>query len=306
MNGNKPVKHPLIEEEKAEKKLRVEIASLYKANQTLREEIARRQQEEWALQHSEEEIQLLMNYANEAAFFIQEVGNELQENRTIGLNKLTLIRAFIHDLKGPLTLISSCAQFCMESSDVNPPMKENIRIIYESSLRANTLIKKFFKLFESPKILLKPVQINDLIVRLWKMVQLDTQAPQISFNADLEEELPEVLGNAQGLERVFYNLFLNAIQAVCKSGNVFVQTRFLPEEKMVEAQVMDDGPGIPPEYISRIFDPFFTTKEEGNGLGLAICLSIIQQHMGTIQVETAQKGAKISVKLPAIDRNSGQ
>jgi len=103
------------------------------------------------------------------------------------------------------------------------------------------------------------------------------------------------------MERVFLNLFLNAIQAVSEKGRIVIRTAFLPAEHEVEIQVSDDGPGIPEEHRQRVFEPFFTTKEGGTGLGLCICQFIVQQHRGRITLdESHPKGATFLVKLPAI------
>lgn len=287
------------ESDELEIKLREEIAELTKANEALRTEFTKRQQAEETLWEAEEKYRLLMDYANEAISVIQKMRSQVQEaimKRTLGK---ALITAFAHDLKGPLALISSCAQFSMENSELNPPLQENLKIIYESSQRASNLTRKFLELFEFQMLPFNLVNINELVSKVWHMVQLDTQALQVSFQAQLGKKLPEVLGNTEGLERVFCNLFLNAVQAVSKRGKVLVQTHFLPFENMVEVNVIDDGPGIPEEHRHRVFEPFFTTKEEGTGLGLSICQVIVQQHQGSIRVEGApERGTKVSVKLP--------
>jgi two-component system NtrC family sensor kinase len=109
----------------------------------------------------------------------------------------------------------------------------------------------------------------------------------------------QIRGNAEDLERVFHNLFLNAIQAFSGEGEVIAETEFSPSEKMVEISVIDNGPGIPKSDRERLFEPFFTTKEEGTGLGLSICRSIIQQHRGSIAIESNRiRGTKVTVKLP--------
>jgi two-component system nitrogen regulation sensor histidine kinase GlnL len=71
------------------------------------------------------------------------------------------------------------------------------------------------------------------------------------------------------------------------------------QRSMVEVQVADEGPGMPPEVRARIFDPFFTTKDKGLGLGLAICHRIIEEHRGAIKVESAeQRGTVVTCFLP--------
>jgi signal transduction histidine kinase len=71
------------------------------------------------------------------------------------------------------------------------------------------------------------------------------------------------------------------------------------QRSMVEAQVSDEGPGIPAEVCARMFDPFFTTKDKGLGLGLSICHRILEEHRGAIQVESAEgRGTSVTCFLP--------
>lgn len=296
----------LKERDELEKRLAEKTAELARAKDTLQGEITKRQGAEQALREAKENFGILMDYANESVRIIQEMREQFQEDQVQRARGKTLIAAFIHDLKGPLALVSSCCQFCIGNFPHLPPLEDNLKVIYESSQRAINLTKKFLEAFEYQILLVEPVNINEVVTKAWHMVQQDTQSFQVSFEADLGQNLPEVMGNAEALARVLFNLLLNAIQAVSQKGKVIVQTNFLPSENMVEVNVIDDGPGIPKEYRHRIFEPFFTTKEEGTGLGLSICQAIIKQHQGVIHVDCPSGwGTKISVKLPVAQSGSG-
>jgi signal transduction histidine kinase len=147
----------------------------------------------------------------------------------------------------------------------------------------------------------KPVNLNRLLLVIWKMSELESAPCQVAFDARLEKDLPEIMGSQENLERVFLNLFMNAIYTISKKGKVIVETRLLPSGDTVEIKVTDDGPGIPPEQQERIFEPFYTTKESGTGLGLSICQSIIQQHKGDISIQsTPGQGTTVTVRLPVL------
>jgi two-component system NtrC family sensor kinase len=99
------------------------------------------------------------------------------------------------------------------------------------------------------------------------------------------------------MERVFLNLFANAIDAISSQGEL----RVIAEEEGDRAvvRVRDTGEGIAPELQEKIFDPFFTTKDHGTGLGLAIAFNILQKHRGEIAVESAQGiGTTFTLSLP--------
>ncbi len=110
-------------------------------------------------------------------------------------------------------------------------------------------------------------------------------------------QLPTVRGNRDQLEQVFINLILNARSAMSRGDLLSLSASVFND--MVEIRVSDNGQGIAPEHLQEIFEPYFTTREEGRGLGLFISNSIVQQHRGTIQVESAPgEGATFIVRIP--------
>jgi len=109
-----------------------------------------------------------------------------------------------------------------------------------------------------------------------------------------------VLGYPGRLQQVFFNIFMNAAQAMQGRGTIIVVTR-LVAQRSVEVTITDTGPGIAPEDLPRVFEAFFSTKVagEGTGLGLAICYEIVHEHGGEIRVENASpRGACFIISLP--------
>jgi len=132
--------------------------------------------------------------------------------------------------------------------------------------------------------------------------------PEIRLRATLErryQTVPAVDGNAGRLEQVFLNLLLNAAQAFAADSEPtenLIRVSLRTDGGQVVAEVLDNGPGIPPELLGRIFDPFFTTKPVGvgTGLGLPICRGIVQTHGGEITIDSKpDAGAIFTVRLPA-------
>lgn len=274
------------------------------SNEILRVESIKSKKAEEVLQETEKKYRSLASYVDESSAIIQRMEEELRQARKMEEVGKIMVPALVHDLGNLLGAIKSHAQFCVQNLDATSPLEENIQVIYEGSQRADKLIRNFLELFKFVKfdrLSDKPVNVNETVTRMWNTIKLEAFSRRISFPLELGENLPEVRGDVERLERVFLNLFMNAIQAVHDEGEVTVQTRFLPGEKVVEVNVSDNGPGVP-EYIrQRIFEPFFTTKEEGTGLGLSICQLIIQQHKGIITLDGGHPGrTTFSVKLPAI------
>jgi steroid delta-isomerase-like uncharacterized protein len=119
-----------------------------------------------------------------------------------------------------------------------------------------------------------------------------------SVEREYEEGLPKIWANAGELNQVWTNLIDNAADALGGRGRLVVRT--FREEDGVTVQIVDDGPGIPPEVRGRIFDPFFTTKEvgEGTGLGLDIVRRVVAGHGGMISVDSKPGQTRFTVRLP--------
>ncbi len=229
---------------------------------------------------------------------------EMEERAYEGSRKQTLgkvmVAGLLHDLRNPLAVISSCAQSCLEEQEENAPLRERLQMILESVKKSNDLAKSFLNYTKTSILDYGPVNINRTLTLMWKMSALQSAPRKVNFAADLDK-LPEITGSQENLERVFLNIFMNAIHAVSGNGKVSVQTRFLPLEKMVEIKITDDGPGIPREQRDRIFEPFYTTKEEGTGLGLNISQSLVLQHGGQICLDSeVGEGTAVRIKLPLV------
>jgi two-component system NtrC family sensor kinase len=124
----------------------------------------------------------------------------------------------------------------------------------------------------------------------------------------LQPDLAQMLGDAQLIQQVIFNLLSNAYWAIQekpghKGGTITIRTCYILEENKIELYVSDSGIGIAQENLGKIFDPFFTTKAsgEGTGLGLPIVYNIVQQHNGSIEVQSELgTGTTFKVSLPVI------
>ena len=273
------------------------------ASEVLRAESVKRDAAEKALQESESRYGA---YVRESSEIIQKMEEELRQALRMEEVGKIMVPALVHDLGNLLAAVRSHAQFSLQNFDSASPVKESIHVIYEGARRADTLLRDFLELFKcmkSDRLDNELIHVNEMVARIWNMVRLEAFSRQVSFSVETEEPLPAVKGDVEKLERVFLNLFKNAIQAVPDGGNITVRTCFLSEDKGVAVSVTDNGPGIPGHLQERIFEPFFTTKEKGTGLGLSICQLIVQEHKGTLALDESRPGKTIfSVKLPAVSQ----
>jgi signal transduction histidine kinase len=118
---------------------------------------------------------------------------------------------------------------------------------------------------------------------------------------EMPQDLPKINGDNEKIKQVLINLFLNSIQAMPQGGRlkVIACETLKNHHREVLLTVEDSGSGIPEENRKKVFDPFFTTKEHGTGLGLSIVYSIIQEHHGTIDIQSRiGSGTTLSISFP--------
>jgi signal transduction histidine kinase len=272
-----------------------------KSNGKLEAKIADLEELGKAPRSDQEKINLLVQHVNDLLAVIRKLEDQLQHTSDAGIVGRTMVAGLAHDLRNPMSVISSCAQFCLENEQLTPVTKDYLQMIQENSKAVNRMLNHFLE-FSRANLTFKSVNLSRIIKKTWPSAVMDTGGREIIFKERLAEDLPEVFGDPEKIERVFLNLFLNAAQAVSQNGAkgmVTIQTRFLRTQNMAEVDIIDNGPGIPTEIQDKIFDPFFTTKKEGTGLGLHLCQYFIDQHKGEIIIANPQEGGtKVTVRLP--------
>jgi signal transduction histidine kinase len=146
------------------------------------------------------------------------------------------------------------------------------------------------------------VDVAKVLHSAYSILQHQIQKQTDHCDLDLPETLPPIRGNAQQLEQVFINLILNALQSLpSRTAHLWVTAETEADGAQLRVSVIDQGTGIKDEDLQHIFDPFFTTRPDqgGTGLGLSICQRIVQNHGGTIDIQSQRGvGTAVSVHLP--------
>lgn len=201
-----------------------------------------------------------------------------------------------HELRNPLATIRNSSEMLNRSvAGQNELAAEMAGFIATEVDRANSLITRFLQFARPLQPRLESADLAQMLDRAIAMVE--REAPNVSIYRNYAPEIPPFPFDAELLERVFYNLVLNAAQATEAGGAVTVKTR--AASGFAEIAVIDRGSGIDPKNIETIFNPFFTTKQQGVGLGLAIVSKIVDEHGGKITVESEPgKGSIFRVLLP--------
>jgi signal transduction histidine kinase len=168
--------------------------------------------------------------------------------------------------------------------------------------RINQLVENLLELTRTRKHPMNALDVNQLITQVIDLHGEEMSKKHISFNDRLTRTIPLIKGDSETLYRAFSNLIINSIQAMTSGGTLFVSSG--PEDSecsMVEIVIHDTGIGMDETTTKNLFNPFFTTKEKGVGLGMALTQKIIEDHHGTIEVQSEKgKGTTSTIRLPAV------
>jgi len=205
-----------------------------------------------------------------------------------------------HEVNTPLTGISSYTQMLRQQIKNDDPRSALLEKIEKQTFRAAKIVNNLLNFSRASKAEFENLDTNKVLLDVLSLLEHQLERGRIKVRKELSD-LPLVRGNENRLQQVFFNLILNARDAMPKGGWLTLATR--AEDDAIVVEVRDTGHGIKPEHVRRIYDPFFTTKGigRGTGLGLSISFGIVQEHGGAIFVESVPgQGTTFQVALPSL------
>jgi PAS domain S-box-containing protein len=213
-----------------------------------------------------------------------------------------LVSGVAHEVNNPLTAILGFADLLMESTDLPETARKDLRVILQEAQRTKQIVQNLLSFARQMPPQRSAVQLNTILQRTIQLRSYDFTNHGIDIVEHLDEELPEVMGDAHQLQQVFLNILNNAYDAVHEVARpARIEIMSTKAGDSVEVSFRDNGNGV--SHPDKIFDPFFTTKEvgKGTGLGLSICYGILKEHGGEILCHnnTDRPGATFIVRLPA-------
>jgi PAS domain S-box-containing protein len=217
----------------------------------------------------------------------------------------SLLAGVAHELNNPLALLLGHAQLLQEKAPDASTAARADKIV-AAAQRCAKIVKTFLAMARSRPAERSLVDLNAVIGSTLDLLGYSLRSAGIEIALDLAPGLPRSWADGGQLEEVMTNLLVNAEQAMAECPGprrLRIATGFDPAAGQLRIEVEDTGPGIPPAIRSRIFEPFFTTKSfgVGTGIGLSLCLGIVESHGGTIAVEDVEGGgARFVVRLPHV------
>jgi signal transduction histidine kinase len=214
-----------------------------------------------------------------------------------------MVASVSHEIKNPLGIVRSTAELLNKRlKEQAPTSKYLAEIIITETSRLDNIVREFLD-FARPQVLnFAPASINDPLLKVIEFIQPELAKKNINLEQNLDPEIHSIDIDQNMLYRAFLNLFVNAVQALPDGGTLSIgssQIRKGRNENII-VKVADNGIGIAEEKLGMIFTPFYTNKNRGTGLGLAIVKNIIEEHKGTIDVESKiGGGTTFIITLPS-------
>ena len=238
---------------------------------------------------------------------------EAEKLKTVG----RLAAGVAHEVKNPLNVVSLGAEYLASQIKEPEEMVLIIKDMHEAVERANNVIFELLDYSAPQDVAMQPANIHELIDRILNMMRHNFNEANVQVTKNFSEDIEHVLLDAQKLEQVFINLFLNAISVMKNGGALEINTSmmrmksagsnvssamtelFCIGDKIVVIEVLDAGTGLSDDDAKKAFDPFYSTKAtgEGTGLGLSVTRSIVEMHHGMITLTNRKDGQGACARL---------
>lgn len=236
----------------------------------------------------------------------QAVGSlKTAQAQLVQSEKLSAIGQFVagvaHELNNPLTAVIGFADL-LEHTLEDPKHRSHVTHIAKSATRCHKIVNNLLSFSRQHEPERLSLQLNKLTEDVVEILAYDLRTSNITLVKEYAPTLPAILGDSHQLQQVILNVINNARQALeafRHDGRITLRTGSTASH--VWLRIIDNGPGISRENLSRIFDPFFTTKPQGKGtgLGLSLCYGIMQEHRGRIRAESQPgSGTEFVLELP--------
>jgi PAS domain S-box-containing protein len=211
-----------------------------------------------------------------------------------------LAASVAHELNNPLGTVTLRVELLLAQLADDDPRRPGLEVVEQEVERMGQLVSNLLQFSRRSQQQVSTLDVRDEIAKSLELIRHHLRNRRIAVELQLAPDLPMIRADRQQLRQVFLNLFTNAADAMPDGGTLTVRGA---SNGAVVLEVVDTGTGIPPEVLARVREPFFTTKPEGKGtgLGLAISSRILQEHGGSLEIESALGvGTTVRLYLPRV------
>jgi signal transduction histidine kinase len=229
---------------------------------------------------------------------LEEKLNQAERAAVIG----RLTQAVAHEVRNPLNVINLSidhvsSKYAPEDERKRTQFTAILSSIKDEIARLKYLVNDLLNYGRPSQMAFKPLDVRELVDETVALVRTQADAQGIDLKVEYTDEETEVMGDRERLKSCLTNIVINALQAMPQGGSL--ATNLYRNDGWVEIKITDTGVGISDEALQKIFEPYFSTRVSGFGLGLAVTRSIIEDHRGSIVVNSKLgHGTTFTVKLP--------
>ncbi|MEW6267434.1 MAG: ATP-binding protein [Thermodesulfobacteriota bacterium] len=227
----------------------------------------------------------------------------LQAAKMASVGKLAASVA--HSIRNPLTSVKMRLYSLERKIGLSEAAREDFTVISEEIRHIDNVLRNFLEFSRRPKLKFQRLSPSAVVDLALDLMRPRFESAGIELKLARFGRLPEIEADPDQLKEALVNLLVNASEAVGPRGRIFVreETNYHSSQgRRVLIRVEDNGAGVPQALLDQIFQPFFSTKDQGTGLGLSIAMRIVEEHGGTLEVETPPEGGAIfSINLPVTE-----
>jgi PAS domain S-box-containing protein len=226
----------------------------------------------------------------------------MQQEKLASVGRLSA--GVAHEINNPLTTILTTSMLIQEELDPQDPNYQELETITKEALRCRKIVASLLDFARQSTPSRKECDLNNIVRESVVLTNKQAAFSDLTLTCELADNMPPIHLDKGQIQQSIINLIINAIEATAAGGAISISTVYKPDQESIEIAVNDTGEGISKDDIVKIFDPFYTTKDSGNGLGLAITHGIIEQHNGTIDVDSKLgRGTTFKITLPLTTSN---
>lgn len=228
--------------------------------------------------------------------YLKENERLLRETEKLNLAG-ELAAGLAHEIRNPMTVLSGFVQ--MMSSDTNSPYYDQFSIMQKEIERIDLIVEEFLILSKPQARVPENFYLDDVLRETEEFLTHSFDKHKIDFSISWEAHQKQISGSENQVKQVLLNLIKNAIEALQDMPQREISIRFFEQKNMIAISITDTGVGMDEETLQHIFSPFYTTKQTGTGLGMIITNKIMQEHGGTITIDSkANVGTTVTIAFP--------
>jgi len=208
-----------------------------------------------------------------------------------------LTTSIAHEVNNPLQSVRNCLHL-VGRKELSEDERDNYQKLAEDELdRLMSTVQRMLDFYRPGTLSRTPTDIAELIKRVLDLLEKQLLSGGITVEEYIEDNLPTVNVVSNQIQQVFFNITLNAMEAMKEGGVLAIRTKSVDDN--IEITFQDNGPGVPEDLRDKIFEPFVSLREDGTGLGLSVSYGILTAHGGSLVLESGnKKGACFKVVIP--------